>query len=146
VGLVPQIAWVGYTLAGRHSQLEDISDLPREAAAAAIHKGQPDLALAWLEEGRSVVWNQLVSLRTPADELRQAHPDLYTKFENIARQLDRAGTREQSTLPPELEGRILLEEETQKHHRLAENWSRQLEIYSHTMVLKISFCPKRSQY
>ena len=78
--LIPQLAWIGDPIGTRHSQINQLDDFPREVAALALYAGKPDLALQWLELGRSVVWNQLLDLRTSVDELRQAHPDICTEF------------------------------------------------------------------
>ena len=61
-----------------------------DAAAAAIHFGKFGLALEWLEQGRSIVWGQMLQLRTPLDVLRQHHPDEADELELVSRALDSA--------------------------------------------------------
>jgi hypothetical protein len=62
-----------------------------DAATAAIHFGKFELALEWLEQGRSIVWGQILRLRTPLDELHQLHPSEADELEKISRALDASG-------------------------------------------------------
>lgn len=65
LNLMPLVAWLGLPIADRHQHLVKIGKIAREAAAAAISVGQFDQALEWLEQGRSIVWTQILQLRTP---------------------------------------------------------------------------------
>ncbi|KAJ6582666.1 CHAT domain-containing protein [Mycena vulgaris] len=56
--LLPELAWLGLS----------IRTLARDAAGAAIASGQPEKAVEWLEQGRSIIWGQLLEL--------QSHPTL----------------------------------------------------------------------
>ncbi|KAF7340399.1 hypothetical protein MVEN_01959400 [Mycena venus] len=64
----------------------------RDAAAAAIACGHFQQAVEWLEQGRSVIWNQLLSLRTPLDILSNSHPKLAKQLHSLSFQLDGSGT------------------------------------------------------
>ncbi|KAF9240011.1 TPR-like protein [Melanogaster broomeanus] len=95
-----------------------------EAAAAAIGEGNIELALEWLEEGRCVVWGQILRLRTPVDELRRVAPKLADELQNVSLLLEQAGMV--GSAPP-LEGGdismdMLREEKSQKHHALARRY------------------------
>ena len=63
-----------------------------DAVNAAIHFGQFNLALEWMEQGRSIVWGQMVQLRTPLDELRQHHPNEANELEKISRASTQPGS------------------------------------------------------
>ncbi|KIJ36003.1 hypothetical protein M422DRAFT_179904, partial [Sphaerobolus stellatus SS14] len=76
IGLVTLVAGLEQTIRSRHLQLQDVSNLALQAAAAACALNRPDKALEWLEQGRCLVWGQLNSLRTPMDDLSQHEPDL----------------------------------------------------------------------
>ncbi|TDL23540.1 hypothetical protein BD410DRAFT_787385 [Rickenella mellea] len=78
------------------------------------------MALEWLEQGRSVVWGQLLRLRTPVDDLRDVNFDLAQKLSDIASSLE--GGRASHTSFAKNEG-LSSEQTTQKRHRqLAEEW------------------------
>jgi hypothetical protein len=65
----------------------------RDAAAAAISSGQPAKAVQWLEQGRSIIWGQLLNLRSPVDMLKSSYPELANKLLFLSAQLERSGTR-----------------------------------------------------
>jgi hypothetical protein len=58
----------------RHEQLAEIGDVVRAPAATAIEQEQYALAMEWLEQGRSIVWGQVLNLRSPVDRLRAVEP------------------------------------------------------------------------
>ena len=72
IDLLPRVVWLGRTVEQRYQDISSIGDAVAEAAAAAISLGEPNLALEWLEQGRSIVWGQILQLRTPLGDLRQA--------------------------------------------------------------------------
>ncbi|KAF6753576.1 CHAT domain-containing protein [Ephemerocybe angulata] len=79
LSLITLIAGLEQTVRGRYSQLEGISGLALEAAAAACALDRADKALEWLEQGRCLVWSQLNALRTPLDDLRSHDQKLADK-------------------------------------------------------------------
>jgi tetratricopeptide (TPR) repeat protein len=89
IGLMPLVAWLGLPMADRHGHLVQIGEIARDGAAAAISLEQYDKALEWLEQGRSIVWNQILQLRTPVDELREVNSDLSDRLLQVSRLLDR---------------------------------------------------------
>jgi hypothetical protein len=58
------------------------------AAAVAITVGNPSLAIEWLEQGRGVVWSQLLQLRTPLDDLCEHYPELASALQQTSRELE----------------------------------------------------------
>ncbi|PVF96629.1 hypothetical protein CPB86DRAFT_816256 [Serendipita vermifera] len=88
IALMPLIAWLGLSIPGRHNHLVQMGGIARDAAAAAISLKQYDKALEWLEQGRSIVWNQILQLRTPVDELRSVDSDLAGRLLQVSRLLD----------------------------------------------------------
>jgi tetratricopeptide (TPR) repeat protein len=88
INIIPLVAWLGLPIAGRHQHLVEIGGTTRDAAAAAISSGQYDKALEWLEQGRSIVWTQILQLRTPVDELREVRPDLAERLVQVSRLLE----------------------------------------------------------
>ncbi|PVF92655.1 hypothetical protein CPB86DRAFT_829849 [Serendipita vermifera] len=87
--LLPLVAWLGLPIADRHRHLVKIGGIARDAAAAAISAKKYDKALEWLEQGRSIVWTQILQLRTPVDQLRKLDPDLADRLSQVSQLLDR---------------------------------------------------------
>ncbi|TFK35314.1 CHAT domain-containing protein [Crucibulum laeve] len=115
------VAWTGTTVQDRHLRLGTYSELSNAAAAAAISFGRLDLAFEWLEQGRSIVWNQLNHLRTPLDDLRDAHPDIAEKVTRLSNELENAGMRN-IRLRNFQNTEVLLQDEIGAHHELALEW------------------------
>ncbi|KAF8443876.1 CHAT domain-containing protein [Boletus edulis BED1] len=97
INLLPQLAWIGLSLTHRYAELRQGADVVREAAAAALDSGFPELAVEWLEQGRSIVWGELLQLRGSYEQLSSAHPDHARRLRELSAALDDAGaTREKS--------------------------------------------------
>ncbi|KAF8443803.1 CHAT domain-containing protein [Boletus edulis BED1] len=97
INLLPQLAWIGLSLAHRFAELKRGADVVREAAAAALDSGFPELAVEWLEQGRSIVWGELLQLRGSYEQLSSAHSDHARRLRELSAALDDAGaTREKS--------------------------------------------------
>ncbi|KAJ7833899.1 hypothetical protein B0H13DRAFT_1914356 [Mycena leptocephala] len=105
--LLPELAWLGLSIPDRHHQLSEAGQLVRDAASAAIAVQNYQKAVEWLDQGRSVIWGQLLNLRTPVDELRNSHPDLATELVSLSTSLETAGTRSNAVVdgiePPSLQ-------------------------------------------
>ncbi|QRV93661.1 CHAT domain protein [Ceratobasidium sp. AG-Ba] len=124
--LLPRLVWIGQTVQRRHEIMLSVRDLAAEAAAWAISAHLYDLALEWLEQGRSVVWGQTLRLRTPVEELATTDHELAQAFQHTASQLDMAGfsrarqPHDTSVLPE-------LVSQAAHHHKLASDWDKLLE-------------------
>ncbi|EDR04555.1 uncharacterized protein LACBIDRAFT_165492, partial [Laccaria bicolor S238N-H82] len=90
--LLPLVAWLGLGVLDRYRELTKVGAEVRDAAAFAIDTGDYDQALEWLEEGRSIVWGQMLQLRTPIHELRDKAPDLAAQFEKLSKEMESMGT------------------------------------------------------
>ncbi|KIM21907.1 hypothetical protein M408DRAFT_79820, partial [Serendipita vermifera MAFF 305830] len=88
IDLLPRIAWIGLSIVDQHSLLADVGDLAREAVATAIQENDYKRAVEWAEQGRSIVWQNLLGLRTPVDDLRREHPELANRLNSISQQLE----------------------------------------------------------
>ncbi|KAG8760119.1 hypothetical protein FRC14_004007 [Serendipita sp. 396] len=84
ISIIPLVAWLGLSIPDRHQHLVEIGGIVRDAAAIAILVDEFDRALEWLEQGRSIVWNQILQLRTPVDELRAVEPDLADRLLHVS--------------------------------------------------------------
>lgn len=127
--LIPRLVWLGRTITERHNDAEVIGDTVKQAAVAAIISGKHALALEWLEQGRSIIWGQLLALRSPLDELRRVDEVLANELTRVSRELEQASTREDhSQLAGEGQVPVLsLEEAGQRHRKMAREWERLLE-------------------
>jgi tetratricopeptide (TPR) repeat protein len=93
LNILPRCARLGQTISTRHYVLSSASGIVNEAAAAAIESGKHERALEWLEQGRSVIWSQLLNLRTPVDKLRNADCELADDLVRISKLLECASAR-----------------------------------------------------
>ncbi|KAI0027696.1 hypothetical protein K488DRAFT_60659, partial [Vararia minispora EC-137] len=89
--LIPQVAWLGTSISQRYAALSSIGKVVSHAVSIAIQTGNLSRAIEWLDEGRSVVWGQLLQLRSPVDDLRNHHPDLADKLQSLSHSLEVAG-------------------------------------------------------
>jgi tetratricopeptide (TPR) repeat protein len=88
VRLLPILAWRGLDRALREEHLGDVAGLASDAAAWAIEAGQPEQAVELLEVGRSVLWSQLLQTRTALTQLREQHPHLASRLDELGAALD----------------------------------------------------------
>ncbi|KAG8741687.1 hypothetical protein FRC10_002560 [Ceratobasidium sp. 414] len=98
-----------------------VANFTLEAALVAIELQTYHQALEWLEQGRSIVWNQLLQLRSPLDSLKVADASLAEELEDVAGQIQSS---------PELKSSMFQladaephhEESAQRYRRLVERW------------------------
>ncbi|KAE9398697.1 hypothetical protein BT96DRAFT_1020002 [Gymnopus androsaceus JB14] len=119
--LIPQVVWLGKTVGHRYEELPQIGRVTAAAVATAISAGNLPLAIEWLDEGRSIVWGQILQLRSPLDDLRHQHPEISKDLEMVSKALENAGTSTKNNIENITSGteQTTVEEESQKHHRLA---------------------------
>lgn len=87
VDLLPIAVWFGLDRSLRESHLRRYEGIARHAAAAALDAGQPETAVALLEQGRNVLWAGVLRTRTSLDEVRATHPELATRLEEVRARL-----------------------------------------------------------
>ncbi|KAI0026992.1 CHAT domain-containing protein, partial [Vararia minispora EC-137] len=90
--LIPQVAWLGASISQRYATLSSIGKVVNDAVSVAIQTGDLSRAIEWLEEGRSVVWGQLLQLRSPVDDLHSYYPDLADRLQSLSRDLETSGS------------------------------------------------------
>ncbi|MEZ0116013.1 tetratricopeptide (TPR) repeat protein [Catenulispora sp. EB89] len=88
VQLLPLLAWLGAGRRSREQLLSARDGLASDAAACAIAAGQPDRAVELLEQGRGVMWSQMLETRTELTALHEAHPELAASLDQVRAQLD----------------------------------------------------------
>ncbi|KAK7447730.1 hypothetical protein VKT23_013986 [Stygiomarasmius scandens] len=142
--LIPRVVWLGQTVGHRYKELPLVGKAINAAIATAISVGNLSQAVEWLEEGRSVVWHQILQLRSPLDELQQKHPEMARELQMISQALENAGTspgHDLSNIGSEIK-HTTAEEEAQEHHRLATQYEdsitkiRQLDGFDHFLQPK----------
>ncbi|CAE6526310.1 unnamed protein product [Rhizoctonia solani] len=143
-GLIPQLVWLGTALSRRYEDVQEVGSMAVEAAAAAISAGEHEMALEWLEQGRSVVWTQTLQLRTPLDTLCVAHPVLGHELQQAAKDLHGI-TSDISPIKTTSahDAGISMEEVTQKTHKLAERYQELVQDARQLPGFEDFFSPKR---
>ncbi|QRW12510.1 CHAT domain protein [Ceratobasidium sp. AG-Ba] len=87
--LLPKAVWMGTTIHRRYECLtSDIQGAAEDAIMVAIVMGHYDLALEWLEQGRCLVWSQMLQLRAPVDSLGVLHPEVAQEFKSLSHWLE----------------------------------------------------------
>lgn len=130
IDLYSEVAGLEQTISRRHINLVDRSNLTTVATATAIQEGEMDLALAWLEEGRCLVWSQIKQLRTPVEDLRTHNSALADRFLYVARALEMYGSRRVISNPfseARVTQMVAAQDEAQRHAELAKEWTKILE-------------------
>ncbi|KAG8825810.1 hypothetical protein FRC17_008519 [Serendipita sp. 399] len=120
LSLVPLVAWLGLSITNRHQHLIRMGNIARDAAATAISLQHFDKAVEWLEQGRSIVWTQILQLRTPVDQLHDVEPKLANELLRVSRLLD-SGNQQNDA---QVGGRLSPEEAGRQYRALAEEWEK----------------------
>ena len=100
IALLPQLAWIGLSLANRYHDLMRVgaAEVVQEGAAAALDSGRPETAVEWLEQGRSIVWGDLFHLRSSYEELSSVHPDHARRLRELSAALEHANAAHEKSL------------------------------------------------
>jgi tetratricopeptide (TPR) repeat protein len=117
--LLPKLAWLGLPIPDRHREIIDAGNVTSDAAATAIRFGKYDTAIEWLEQGRSIVWGQLLKLRTPFDELRERYPRLAARLAQVSSELEGGSIQDHWA---EVTNQMPLEQTAHGRRRLASEW------------------------
>ncbi|MBT2422853.1 CHAT domain-containing protein [Streptomyces sp. ISL-22] len=86
--LLPELAWHGLPRTARERHLTDWSGIASTAAACHILAGAPERALELLEQGRTVVHNQLLRTRSDLSRLAERAPALADRMRRVRERLD----------------------------------------------------------
>jgi tetratricopeptide (TPR) repeat protein len=124
--LLPQLAWHGLTWNARQKHLVDWSGVAGEAAAAVLAAGRPTRAVEILEEGRAVIWNQLLRIRSDLSLLDSVAPDLARRLRETRELLNALGMADDGNLASISGDRLLTpsarEQRVQEQVRLTNQW------------------------
>ena len=123
INILPQLAWNGLSLSARYTELTRGADVVREAAAAAIESGLPEIAVEWLEQARSIVWGDLFQLRSSYEDLSFSYPDRAHRLRELSAALECASASHEKSLSalsePTPSATRSLQQEVDRHRALA---------------------------
>jgi hypothetical protein len=91
VRLLGEVAPRGLARTDQEYGLAQLSGLGSRAAAVCLSAGRPDRAVELLEQGRNVLFAQLLESRADLAELAATHPDLAAAVDRLTRELDQPG-------------------------------------------------------
>ncbi|KAG9098456.1 hypothetical protein FRC07_010643, partial [Ceratobasidium sp. 392] len=142
--LLPRLVWLGLPMQARYGTIEKIGDLAAQAAAWAVDAHFHDLAIEWLEAGRSIVWSQILQLRTSFDDLAIINPELASRLKETALGLEAAGSRV-GTAESHPKHQEDLEFQARRHRRLADLWEELLAKVRQLPGFHEYLLPRKSQ-
>ncbi|VDC05863.1 unnamed protein product [Peniophora sp. CBMAI 1063] len=90
--VLPEIVWIGYALDRRYHESAFLNGLVTSAVAAAIDASALPQAVEWLEEGRSLIWSQVLSLLDVQKKLQLSsaadrHRRLILEYEQLVKEI-----------------------------------------------------------
>ncbi|MBL7254007.1 CHAT domain-containing protein [Paractinoplanes lichenicola] len=91
VALLPLLAWHGIGGADRRRLLTTMFGAASDSAGCAIEAGRPAVAVEHLEEGRTILWSQVLDIRGDLSQLHKSHPGLADRLDEVRSALDAAG-------------------------------------------------------
>ncbi|KIY64746.1 hypothetical protein CYLTODRAFT_380467 [Cylindrobasidium torrendii FP15055 ss-10] len=115
IDLVSEIVWLGHGVSRRYEEASGIGNAVSAAVAAALYIGYDWCALEWFEEGRAIVWAQILNLYSPVDGLRKKFPEYADRLDVLSASLKpdgrktSAGNKREGTAEP-------------TYHRLADEY------------------------
>jgi hypothetical protein len=108
---VMQSTLTGPTVQTQHVVIRNLGThmrIPLDYASFLIERGQLELAVETLEQGRALLWSEMRGLRTSVDQLRTVDPALADKFRDLSEALEAVTTSmslyENSETPPDTGG------------------------------------------
>ncbi|QRV78781.1 hypothetical protein RhiJN_06796 [Ceratobasidium sp. AG-Ba] len=144
MGLVPHTVWLGGTLERRYEQIMEIGSVGLEAASVAALSNKFELAIEWLEQGRSIVWNQFLGLRTPLDGLMVVDPSLGREIQYTAQRMRNLFTQDLDHMESSI-SRNDSELIAQDYRRLAHRWEQLVQRAQSLPELQEFLRPKKAQ-
>ncbi|GGN87590.1 hypothetical protein GCM10010112_70430 [Actinoplanes lobatus] len=91
VRLLPRLAWRGLGRTSRERLLSLSPDVVGDACAVAVAAARPQLAADLIEQGRAVLWSQVLESRAAMTDLRAAAPRLAARLSSLAATLEEPG-------------------------------------------------------
>lgn len=83
LGLLPVLVGRGLAWSDQQYLVEQVGAMALDAASCALDAGDPALAVAFLEQGRGVLWSRLARPGVDSSPLRAAAPELAAELERL---------------------------------------------------------------
>ena len=126
--VLSQVAALGFDVQFRQEALAaDTDGLARDASRCAIRAGNLEKAVEFLEAGRSIFWTQILSLRSPLDQLHDIEPELAYKMQGIAIDLELGSHRDVAVENLNNQQKLSIDQEVSRLDRLSEEWAKCIE-------------------
>ncbi|MET0132836.1 MAG: CHAT domain-containing protein [Kibdelosporangium sp.] len=87
---LPLLAWPGLDRSTREQRLVAYYALGPQAASWAITAGRPEQAVELLEQGRAVLWSQILQSRVDLTQLQEAGPELAARLNDTRYRIEHA--------------------------------------------------------
>ncbi|MEV4394923.1 hypothetical protein [Nonomuraea sp. NPDC049607] len=87
IELLPVLTWPGLPRDDQERMLRPTMLLAGDAAGAALDAGDAGLAVAFLDQGCSVLWSHLLATRSDLSELRERDPALAARLDAVRHRL-----------------------------------------------------------
>jgi hypothetical protein len=84
LNLVPRLAWRGIDRDSQETVLQEVAALVPAAVACAVERGYLDTALELHEQGRAVLWSQLLHFRADMRDLAAREPQIAARLQFLA--------------------------------------------------------------
>jgi tetratricopeptide (TPR) repeat protein len=88
VTLLPLLVWHGLDRGTQEDSLARWPGLVSQAVSCLVAAGRPERAVELAELGRSLLWSQLLGLRTDLSELADRHPETAAELGHLRERLD----------------------------------------------------------
>ena len=137
IQFLPRIAGLALPIKEQHRRLGEIGTMVSDGVAAAADAKDFSLAVEWSEQGRSIVWTQLLQLRTQNHDLQKEEPKLASELQGLSTMLQKLALEEDSSASALTASLNLVSKKDtipQSPEDLAEKWEK--------LVLRIRKIPK----
>ncbi|KZV61780.1 hypothetical protein PENSPDRAFT_618743 [Peniophora sp. CONT] len=130
--LLLEFVSVGLTIDRRYDEAAVKAPVVHAAVSCAIRFAELPQAVEWLEAGRSIVWSQLLDMRTSLDELEVHHPSLAEELRDVQSQLRKSEHTSSAVLPKDR--MLLIKANMDADHR------RRLAIRYKQLIAQVRSC------
>ncbi|VDC07775.1 unnamed protein product [Peniophora sp. CBMAI 1063] len=92
VDVLSEVVWLGHSMQRRLEESQKLGELVSSAVCVAVRVNAGNQAIEWLDMGRTLIWTQTLSLRSPLHDLEHAHPDLARALNDVHVRLQNTAT------------------------------------------------------
>ncbi|KZV63735.1 hypothetical protein PENSPDRAFT_657099 [Peniophora sp. CONT] len=146
MAFLPEIAWLGHDVNRRFDEAAALAQHVYFAVSAAVETASLKQAVEWLEAGRAIIWSQVLSLRTPVNELQKQHPDLAETLRGLQHELRHSARVSSFASYAEPFGHVpglSINTKADRHRQLADNYDSTLKLIRRCTGFEDFLCPKQ---